>query len=343
MNRTHKTAAAATTALLLTGAVACGNSGKSGADNVSRSAAQVLTAAFEKTAEAKSARVTMTMSMPAALEDGGDMKMTGIMGWDPTVMDVTMSGSALAADPDAPERMRMILRDNVMYTDMGADSPAEMDGKRWMKMDFAALAEASGDAELQKQMTSGLESMNQDPTEQLALLLDSPNLKRIGSEKIDGTQAEHYKGTLTVKEMLDSGNSLDVLKPKERDKLLKGIEKAGITGYDTEVWVNEDDLPVRMDVGMDTPEGDLKMSMTFSDYGTKAEVEVPPAAETFDMGEMFKELARSGFGEDGSTGDPELDEELADELADLDLEDLEGIDGLEDLEGLEDLDSAPAV
>ncbi|MER5433877.1 hypothetical protein [Streptomyces sp. NPDC002588] len=322
MNRPHKTAAAATTVLLLTGAVACGSGGQGGAGGVQRSAAQVLTASFEKTTEAKSARVTMTMSVPAALEDGGgDMKMTGIMGWDPAVMDLTMTGSVLEADPDAPERVRMIVRDNVMYMDMGESAPAEMDGKRWMKMDFAALAEAGGDAELKKQMSSGLENLNQDPTEQLAMLLDSPNLKHVGSERVDGVRAEHYKGTLTVKELLESGNSLDVLGPKERARALKNIEKAGITDYDTEVWVDENDLPVRMDVGMDTPEGDVEMSMTFSDYGTKAQVEVPPAAETFDMADMFKELAESGFTEDGSTGDPGLDDELA-ELEDLDLEGL---------------------
>ncbi|MFJ8106747.1 hypothetical protein [Streptomyces sp. NPDC096132] len=326
MNRRHKTAAAAGTVLLLTGAVACGGQagrGKGAADGVQRSATQVLTAAYEKTAEARSARVTMTMSAPAALGgDLGDMRMSGVMGWDPAVMDVTMEGSALAADPDAPKRVRMIVRDSVMYMDMGAEASAEMDGKRWVKLDMAALAETVDDKAARRQMTSGLENMNQDPAEQLAVLLDSPNLKHVGSEKIDGAEAQHYKGTLTLKEMLDSGDSLDVLDPDERDKVLKEAEKAGVTGYDTEVWVNDDDLPVRMDVGMDTPEGDIEISMSFSDYGTKAEVEVPPADETFDMAEMFKDLQDSGFDEDG-TGDPALDEELADLGGSLDLEGLE--------------------
>ncbi|MFF4586727.1 hypothetical protein [Streptomyces sp. NPDC001388] len=320
MNRRRRTAAAAATGLLLTGAAACGSQGRGASDGVQRSAAQVLTAAYEKTAEARSARVTMTVSAPAALEDGGDMKMSGIMGWEPTVMDVTMEGSALAADPGAPERVRMIVRDNVMYTDMGAEASAEMDGKRWMKLDMAAMAKAAGGDAMRKQMTSGLENMNQDPAEQLAMLLDSPNLKQVGSETIGGVEARHYKGTLTVKEMLDSGDSLDVLEADERAEVLKQIEKAGVEGYDTDVWVGDDDLPVRMDVGMATPEGDVEISMSFSDYGTEAEVEVPPADETFDMADMFKELQNGGFAEDG-TGDAPA-EDLAD-LGDLDLEGLE--------------------
>ncbi|GEC04870.1 putative lipoprotein [Streptomyces spinoverrucosus] len=281
---------AGTAALVLAGgAVGCGAGKGDGASGSERTVQQVLTVAYEKTAEAKSAKVEMTMSMPAAMDGGGEATMTGVMGWDPTVMDVTMKGSMLATE-GGPEQVRMIWRDNVMYMDMGAESAKDMDGKRWMKLDLAAAAKASGDEAVTKQMTSGLENMNQNPAEQLAMLLESPNLKHVGSEKIDGAETEHYKGTLTVKEMMASNKNLEVLEPKDREKLLENIEKSGIKGYDTEVWVNEDDLPVRMDVGMETPQGNVDMSMKFSDYGAKAEVEVPPAGETFDLFEMLKDL-----------------------------------------------------
>jgi hypothetical protein len=63
---------------------------------------QVLTAAYKKTAAAKSAKVRMTM--PATMDGGGNMEMTGTMEWDPTVMDMAMKGSALQADPDSRTR-----------------------------------------------------------------------------------------------------------------------------------------------------------------------------------------------------------------------------------------------
>ncbi|MCX4995333.1 hypothetical protein OG481_17040 [Streptomyces longwoodensis] len=281
--------------LLLTGAVACQDGGSDG-QGAQRSAAQVLTAAFEKTTEAKSARVTMTMSAPDTMKDGGDMTASGVLGWDPAVMDLTVEGSALAAEPDAPKKVRMIWRDNVMYMDMGETAAREADlgGKRWMKMDLGALAEESGGDALGRKMSGGLADMNQDPAQQLALLLDSPNLKHLGSEKIDGQRAEHYKGTLTVEEMMDSNDSLDLLGPAERKQLLGSIRKSGIKGYDTEVWVDQDDLPVRMDVAMDTPEGTVEMSMTYADYGAKAQVTPPPAAQTFDFLEMFRDLGEAG-------------------------------------------------
>ncbi|MEU9915310.1 hypothetical protein [Streptomyces sp. NPDC051001] len=295
-------AGAVAAAMLLTGAVACSGGGEkndaagTGAKTgKKRSVTQVIIAAYKKTAEAKSARVNMTMSVPGA--DGGEMTMSGIMGWDPTLMDMTMKGSALAADADMPKNARIIWQNDVVYVDAGAAAAKEMDGKRWMKLDLGAMAEEaakSGDDELTKELTGGLEDMNQDPAQQLAMLLDSPNLKHVGSEKIDGADTEHYKGTLTVEEMMATNKSLDVLEPKERKELLAGMKKAGIKGYDTEVWVNEDDLPVRMDVGIDSPEGTVEMSMKLSDYGAKAEVQVPPAAQTFDLMEMLKELGASG-------------------------------------------------
>ncbi|MFJ1734989.1 hypothetical protein [Streptomyces sp. NPDC088254] len=322
MSVRRNTAAATAVVLLLTGAVGCAGAGKGVKQGAERSAAQVLTAAYEKTSEAKSAKVAMTVSMPAGMKDGGDMKMSGVMGWDPAVMDLTMESSALAKAPGAPERVRMIMRDNIMYLDMGdmgAEAPAELAGKRWMKMDLTAMAEASGDAALRKQMSSGLENMNQDPAQQLAMLLDSPNLKHVGSEKIGGEQAEHYKGTLTVKEMLEANDS-GVLDPKKRAEVLQQAEKAGIKGYDTDVWVNGDDLPARMDIGMDAPQGKVRMSMTFSDYGAKVVVKAPPANQTFDLAQMFKEIAK-GVGE--SSGDPELDKELSDLESEIDVSGLE--------------------
>ncbi|MFE0091864.1 hypothetical protein [Streptomyces sp. NPDC058991] len=256
---------------------------------------KVIQAAYKKTSDAKSAKVRMTMAMPAGMEGGGTMEMSGVQGWGPGVMDVTVKGSMLTAgDPDAPSEVRMVMVDQAMYVEMSAKQAAEMDGKRWMKMDFRAAAEASGDKALQKQMTGSLENMNQDPAQQLALLLGSPNIKHVGAEKVDGVETQHYKGTLTFQEMLDANKSLDVLSAEERKQLVDNVKKAGITGYDTEVWVNEDDYPAKMVVGMKMPQGTMTMTANYSDYGAAATVQAPPAKDTFDLLKMFKELEGSG-------------------------------------------------
>jgi hypothetical protein len=299
--------AAAATALLCSAVAACGGGDDKGGEKASgtgsQSVAQAVKAAYTKTSAAKSAKVDMTMKMPTAAQGGGDMKMSGTMGWDPTVMDMTMSGAALSGGgADAPKNIRMLMQDNVMYMDMGANAAKTMDGKRWMKMDLAAMAKKSGDEKLASQMTGSLDNMNQDPAQQIAVLLDSPNLKHLGSATVDGAETQHYKGKLTVDEMLAKNDSLKVLGKSERDQLLKNVKKAGIKTYDTELWINKDDLPVRLDVTMDSSQGAIQMSEKFSDYGAAVKADVPPASQTFDMMEMLKELGGASGGAGSSTG-----------------------------------------
>ncbi|MEU4351427.1 hypothetical protein [Streptomyces sp. NPDC023838] len=317
MSRSGWTRAAlsmATAAVVVAGAAGCGGDDgkkadgaqgakKAGAPQSRSAASQVLSAAYKKTAAAKSAKVRMTMSAPASMgQDAGKTETSGVMAWNPTAMDLTVTSSVAKGMAGAAEKTRMLWVDNVMYMDMGAlgESAKEFGGKRWVKFDLTSLAKQSGKDELVKQMTAGMENMNQDPAQQLALLLDSPNLKHLGAEQIDGVSSEHYKGTLTIDEMAKNNKMLDTLKPQERERLLANMKKSGIQGYDTEVWVNADGYPVRMDVGINSPQGKVTTSAHYSDYGTKAQVTAPPAGETTDLLEMLKGLG--DLAKDGGAG-----------------------------------------
>ncbi|MFD9034870.1 hypothetical protein ACFVZW_27590 [Streptomyces sp. NPDC059567] len=249
---------------------------------------KVIQAAYNKTSDAKSAKIRMTITMPAAMDGGGTMEMTGVQGWNPGAMDITMKGSLMTAgDPDAPEQTRMIMLDEAMYMDMGAERAAEMDGKRWMKVDLKGQEGQDGLGGMQ----SGL---NQDPAQQLALLLESPNLKHIGAEKINGVQAQHYKGTLSFEQMMDANEAKSAtLSKKDREKLIANVEKIGMKGYDTDVWVDAAGYPVRMVVSMTTAVGTVHMKGDYTDYGPKATVKAPPAKDTYDLSEMLKGLGES--------------------------------------------------
>jgi hypothetical protein len=259
-------------------------------------AANAISAAYKKTSAAKSAKVRMTMTVPATPgasdpADGGPMELSGVIGWNPTVADMTISGAALGeADPSIPDKIRTVMINNVMYMDMGTAMAKDTDGKRWMKLDLGAAAKASGDAAAAEALTGGLQNMDQDPSQQLGMLLNSPNLKHLGAEKVDGVQAEHYKGALTLDEMLKTSSALDVLGPEQRKTIIASMKKAGLKGYDYEVWVNKDDYPVQMNVGMDSAAGKTSISAHYSDYGAKAQVQAPPAGQTFDLVKMLGEL-----------------------------------------------------
>lgn len=306
-----KTIGAALAAVLLVGGATACESGKkddAGKAAVGGSAApdrpvvggattEALAAAYKKTSAAKSAKFRMTMSMPASLGAGGTVEMTGVQGWDPQVMDVTMKGAP--APGSGTDSMRVVMSNNVMFMEVPKGSPmtGSMEGKRWMKLDLNAAAQAAGDAEALKKL-SGMNGMdqNQDPAKQLALLLSSPNVKHLGAEKVEGADAEHYKGTLSFEEMLAADESAKVLSDAERTQLIEATKKAGIKGYDMDVWLNKDGYPVHMKVGIGTPQGALNMDASYSDYGSEATVRTPPENETFDLFAMFKELGERGAG-----------------------------------------------
>ncbi|MEU6623579.1 hypothetical protein ABZ926_22790 [Streptomyces litmocidini] len=285
---------ALTAAAVVTGIAGCqdGDAKAGGAESRAQShgdVTKVIQAAYEKTSAAKAAKVRMTMSMEGVGAESGTVEMTGTQGWNPAVMDFTMKGSMLSAGkPGGPEQMHVIMLDQAMYMDMGAEQAAGMDGKRWLKLDLKAVAEASGDKALQKQMTGGLDNMNQDPSQQLALLLDSPDLKHVGAEKVNGMETQHYRGTLTFEQMLKANESSKLLSKEDHDKLIANVRKAGLKGYDTELWVTEDGYPARMNLGMTMAQGTMQIRADYSDYGTKVAVQAPPAKETVDLFEALK-------------------------------------------------------
>ncbi|MFI8504325.1 hypothetical protein ACIGFK_38340 [Streptomyces sp. NPDC085524] len=305
-----KTVGAALAAVLLVGgATACENGKKDDAGKravpsaqpsspaAGGNATEALAAAYKKTSAAKSAKVRMTMSMPTSLGGGGTVELTGVQGWDPNVMDITMKG-ALAPGKGA-DTMRMIMSNNVMFMEIPADSPssAVMEGKRWMKLDMNAAGTGSGDAAALKKL-GGLGSMDQsqDPAKQLALLLASPNVKSVGAEKVEGVDTTHYKGTLTFEEMLAANQNSKELSEADRARLTEAMKTAGIKGYDMDVWVDKDGYPAQMKVGIGTPQGTMTVDAHYSDYGSAATVQAPPENETLDLVAMLQGLGKAGAG-----------------------------------------------
>ncbi|KNB50089.1 hypothetical protein [Streptomyces caatingaensis] len=295
-------------AAILVGAVACDSDDKKddkksdksasqgaakGSDD--RSPVQALQAAYKKTSAVRSAKVHMTVSATGSKpSESGEMVMDGVMGWNPSRMDMTMSGApAMAGGGAGTGKTRMIMVDGVLYTEMPAasmkDAPEGLRGKKWMKLDFKDAPNAA----MQQQLTSKMDNANQDPAKQMAALLDSPSLKRVGPEKVNGVDAQHYKGTLTLDELLKGNESAKVMDAKDRQKFLDAAKQAGIKGYDTEFWVNGDDLPVKMIMGMDTAQGKMKITADYTDYGTKVDAAAPPADQTADFAQMMKDLAKS--------------------------------------------------
>ncbi|MDT0346068.1 hypothetical protein [Streptomyces litchfieldiae] len=296
MRSPGRVALGAATAVLLAGTAACGGS-ESGSPFDSRGgdtapggdAFEAVAAAAETTQEVTSANFEAVMSSPQSA--GGDLEMTGSMSWEPELaMDLTMSGDGLAAAPGMPAEVSVRWVDDVMYMDMGEDFAAEFEGRNWMAMDLMALAQETGDEAVADAMSFGLDSANQDPAQQLALLLESPEIELVGEETLDGVEVSHYRGTISTEDALENGGGAGLLTEEERRRLADAMGEQGIESYHLDVWVDENDLPVRINQSYDTDSGPVEYEVRYSDFGADVTVEAPPAGSVLDFMDLMGEL-----------------------------------------------------
>lgn len=297
MRTTRNAVLAVAVAGLLAGTAACGsddgngggsaNGDGNGGQGAIGGASEALQAAAAATQDATSAEFEGVTRMPD--EAGGEMTMTGAMSWaDELVMDMTMAGGELAADPTAPDEVEVRWLDNVMFMNMGDEFAADFDGRTWMKMDLLALAEETGDPAAADALSFGLEDANQDPAQQMALLLQSPDIEHVGEDTVDGVPVQHYQGTISIEDALESGGGAEGLSEEERQELADTMREMGTEAYDLDVWVDENDLPVQIHQSYDSDMGPVETEMNYRNYGTDVSVEAPEESSVVDVLELLR-------------------------------------------------------
>lgn len=258
--------------------------------------AAALLASQQKSAEASTVAITSTMSMDMPAEGMTfSYELSGVTGWDPLAMDVTMDmteffeamaemmGDDSGEVPEAVMNLRVI--DNVMYMG-GTPFEEELGGASWVKIDLADVdPNDPAFARTAEQMKSA-ENMAQSPASQVALLLESGDVEHVGSEDLDGRATEKYAGTLTAEELVAADASADHMNEEDIEELLATLEQMGADGFELTVWVDEDDLPARIDMRFAVDEGgEVAYSTVYEDYGIELDVEAPDEADVVDFAE----------------------------------------------------------
>jgi hypothetical protein len=221
-------------------------------------------AAYDKTAEAGSARMTLRMKLSA---DGKTVTSDG-----EGVIDLAEGDSVMTVGvQDKTLEQRVV--DQVLY--QKASGQKAPDGKPWIKIDLEKVAARQG---LNNQQIG-------DPaqTAAYAKAITDKDVTKAGTEKIGGTSTTHYKV------------SVDVSKLPGGEQMSKRL---GPT-LPMQVWLDDEGRLRRQQVDMTveapasasaTPDNgaapqQLKMStvMEFSDFGTDVDAEAPPAGQVADM------------------------------------------------------------
>lgn len=207
-------------------------------------------------------------------------------------MQIAVSGVAgIEIDMDAEGAYDLKARQMRMVMDvLGQDTETVLDGSTvYVKMPLLGDGWFKQDVDV----PAGANPLNggaQDPTQILSWLKGTgDSVAEVGTDKIRGEEATHYRATLNLRDAL---NELD---GEERAKLEEVLDMLGDDEIDVDVWINGDDLPVRVEYVMafekTEAEGLNGAKMTFRmdyfDWGKPVRVEVPDPSEVKDFSEAM--------------------------------------------------------
>ncbi|CAL9438036.1 hypothetical protein [Streptomyces sp. Tu 3180] len=252
------------------------SSSASGSAGAREEGTTAVRTAYDKTAEAETARMEIRVKAAAG---GETVTSTGQGALDMTEGDSVMTVTAQG------KRVEQRVVDQILYQKMdGQKAPG---GKSWVKIDLAKAAEKQG---VNPQQIG-------DPAQSAAYAkaITDKDVTEVGTEKVDGVDTTRYKVTVDVAE-LPGG-----------DQLRRQI---GPT-LPMEVWLDDQgrlrrqqvDMTVKASAASGQPESgtspqQVKVStvMEFSDFGAEVDAEAPPAQQVADMTD---EALRGGQGQGG--------------------------------------------
>jgi hypothetical protein len=241
-----------------------GDSGNEVATNLVALAKQV----GDRTEESDSAHMVFTGGAGGMQIKGeGDLKLGGS---DPAI--------SMDMDAGAQGKMGMVLLDGVLYIKLPAGmSPS---GKPWIKIDSKdksnPMAQALGS--LTDQMRQ-----NADPRAALEQFKDAGTIESSGEEDLNGESTTHYKIKVDVQKLAENQKDA-TLKAAMQDAI-----KSGLKDFPVELWVNDDDLPVRMVIEMPTADPTsgksvpVKVQVDYTKWGEPVDIQAPPADQVGEL------------------------------------------------------------
>jgi hypothetical protein len=167
-------------------------------------------------------------------------------------------GVEMQASSTGAQAMEMILIGKAMYM----KSPDLGTGDKWLKIDLS-----------DPNSLFGMIGKATDPEVMFKAMEAPKKLELVGTEDVDGVEANHYRITLDPTQYLEAMEFPPAMAEMLPDELV------------TEMWVDADDLPRKFTQTMQIPAvGGGKPTTTttegtYSDFGTEVEIEEPPASQ----------------------------------------------------------------
>jgi hypothetical protein len=262
---------------LAAGAVSCS---KGAGDKASDESPKMTPAAVAKAAKNADDITSLRYRMTGTYPQQGRIKAEASMRIKP---ELAMSMKMTALDQGADGSVEIRFVDKAMYLGGNAELAKEMDGKTWMKFDMSALSD--------KQLgggAAGAGQAEQNPAAESTFLTGAKDVKKVGTETVDGVRTTHYTGTVTLDTLRDSFKDKDKATREKREKSVQQYEKLGIDKLTMDMWIDGADHTKQFRMKGDADKGPLDMTITFLDLNKPVTVKAPPAKDTADLAEMMK-------------------------------------------------------
>ena len=223
--------------------------------------------AMNKADSAGSVKVTGTMTAPGMSQP---MTLNAEEQYSPSLalsMSMQVDGQAISE----------VLVGDVIYMDYPELAP-ELDGKQWAEIDLSGIHGSLGS------LSSLLDSArSENPTTQIAALVASGTVTKVGTETVDGQSTTHYSGTLDASQLLKASSAESKLSASQLSSLQSMLQTAGVTTAKIDTWIAADGLPVQETYSEQTSQGTVSGNLSMSDWGAPVSVGAPPASEVTNM------------------------------------------------------------
>lgn len=210
---------------------------------------------------AGTARVTVT-SVTEAEGQAFSFNMAG-------VGDFASGASAFTADFDvAGQRFGFEVRTDgeQAWIAVPEAQRAATAGKAWVVIPVAALTGGDQQFDLESQFAY------------LDALVAAEDTEMVGEEDVNGVSTTRYRTTIDL-EALPEGNGIP---PAQ----LQQLRDVGLTSFPTEVWLDEDGLPLRQVITFAVSGVTSTTTIELSDFGTPLDFVLPTPEESFPIADL---------------------------------------------------------
>jgi hypothetical protein len=152
-------------------------------------------------------------------------------------------------------------------------------GKHWIKLDLQALGKKQGFNLGQLQQLGG----GSDPTQFLTYLKKAGDVKKVGSEDINGTPTTHYHATIDLDKLADAGGA-----PGAAVRQLEQL--TGNKQLPTDVWIDAQGRARRQAISYTAKQPvptTAQFTIDYEKFGVPVDVQTPAAGDTVDIGDLI--------------------------------------------------------